>query len=237
MCVCVRAWRERAAPRAGGTGAAAKGDTGGRRSGRAVSGPGAIGLSLILFIRGHAPPNHTSAHATPPLLMVWRHLAQGAKEWVGKGADTVARGERTAPRLPRPAGGTPSPPPLNPFPSLPAVRDPHPPPERLLYAFATPADLARWAVYSDAEFGGSTTASLAPSADFPVSGRKGRAMRGERERGRGGGGGGRACSVRKVGPVPSSRLPHASFSLSLSLSSLPPRAPPTLRACARARPA
>jgi len=70
--------------------------------------------------------------------MVWRHLAQGAKEWVGKGADTVARGERTAPRLPRPAGGTPSPPPLNPFPSLPAVRDPHPPPERLLYAFATP---------------------------------------------------------------------------------------------------
>jgi len=74
-----------------------------------------------------------------------------------------AHGIVASPSNPRPQHHRP----LNLF-TIPSVRDPHPPSERLLYAFSAPADLARWSVYSDAEFGGATTASLAASVDFPV---------------------------------------------------------------------
>jgi hypothetical protein len=98
--------------------------------------------------------------------MVWRRLAQGAKQWVDKGA--CACGARVSNALlltRRPT--SPSQPFLHPF-LTPPVRDPHPPLERLLYSFSTPEDLARWTLYSDAEYGGATTAALAASAEFPV---------------------------------------------------------------------
>ena len=48
------------------------------------------------------------------------------------------------------------------------MKDPYPPAQKTLFTFGTPADIGRWTVFSDADFGGPTIAALAPSADAPV---------------------------------------------------------------------
>lgn len=45
------------------------------------------------------------------------------------------------------------------------VNNPYPPTEKLLFSFATPSDIARWRAFSDAEYGGSSTAQLARCED------------------------------------------------------------------------